>query len=258
MQSKLKKHLEDPDEIENGQPAQQRKVRTLSAETRMKISRSRKGQIPSAETKMRMSRAKKGKPHSEETKLLIAQARKGTTHSEETKMRISRALTGRTTSAETKKKQSIAAKKRTWSQAVKDKMSKSRKGKPQTLQWRMRRSKAKMGVKHTEERKLKQSASMKEYWRKKKAAQQATESSENQRALQINEKVDPLVMEKALLELAEVKRHISEWLREWYRNHDPSEKPTLDDAAEASPFVYECFVRYLALIDFVRSRDQQD
>jgi len=92
------------------------KGKTLSEETKAKMSAARKGRPgkpQSEETKAKKSAALKGRPRSDETKAKISEASKGRTHSEETKAKIGAARKGRpgkTRSEETKAKMSAARK----------------------------------------------------------------------------------------------------------------------------------------------------
>ena len=75
-------------------PPRLTKGRSMSDETRMKISQSRKGARHSEETKLKISQSKRISM-SEETKRKIAESRKGIPHSEETKLKISQAMKNR-------------------------------------------------------------------------------------------------------------------------------------------------------------------
>lgn len=97
-------------EVRKGKPSMF-KGKTLSEETKRKISEAHKG--------------KPGKPHSEETKRKISDTLKGKTHSEEAK----RKMRGRHLSEETKRKLSEAHKGKTHSEETKRKMSEARKKK---------------------------------------------------------------------------------------------------------------------------------
>lgn len=99
--------------------SQLHKGKTVSTETREKISKSRKGQKSafkgrshSAESKQKLSVAHKGKTISPETVAKILESRKHYRHTEETKQRISQGNKGKTVvvSEETKKKMSKALK----------------------------------------------------------------------------------------------------------------------------------------------------
>lgn len=149
-----------------------------------------------------------------------------------------------TNSPETRLKKSLSAKKRRWSPEVKKKMSDSHKGKKRSLECRMKIGLAHLGRTASPLARSKISAGVKAASRKKvKAKKDQRKTSQ----------VDPMVMEKAVLELGGLKREIAAWLRVWYSNHSPLTKPTLEDAAEASPEIYAAFVRYVALMDFVRN-----
>ena len=71
------------------------KGKSLSEETRNKMSESRKGKHPSEETKKKLSEAKKGKAKSEEIKKKMSEAQKGKHASKETKKKMSLQRTGR-------------------------------------------------------------------------------------------------------------------------------------------------------------------
>ena len=91
--------------------------KSLSAETRKKMSEANKGKHHSAETRKKLSEANKGKHHSEETRKKISEANKGKHLSEETRKKMSEALNGENHpffgkhhSEETRKKMSEALK----------------------------------------------------------------------------------------------------------------------------------------------------
>ena len=76
--------------------------KSLSEETRKKLSESNKGKHLSAETRQKLSEANKGKPScmkskhlSAETRQKLSEARKGKHHSEETRKKMSEALKGK-------------------------------------------------------------------------------------------------------------------------------------------------------------------
>ena len=91
--------------------------KSLSAETRKKMSEANKGKHHSAETRKKLSEANKGKHHSEETRKKLSEANKGKHLSEETRKKMSEALNGENHpffgkhhSEETRKKMSEALK----------------------------------------------------------------------------------------------------------------------------------------------------
>ena len=70
------------------------KDRTLSAETRKKMSEAHKGKQLSEETRLKMSESLKGRTFSEETHLKMSEAHKGKNHSDEARQKISMSLKG--------------------------------------------------------------------------------------------------------------------------------------------------------------------
>jgi len=83
----------------------------------------------SEETKLKISKSKKGKsngPHSKETKLKIGMGNKGKTVTKETRHKLSIANLGKTQSIETRQKMSQSSKGRIHSLVSKQKMSKSK------------------------------------------------------------------------------------------------------------------------------------
>ncbi len=124
-----------------------------SKESKLEMSKSRKGKILSEETKKRMSQALKGRKHSEETKEKIRQSNLGQKRSEEAKQKMSNAAEGRRHSEKTKKK-----------------MSDMRKGKTIKKGWKhTEEAKNKIRIsserrKHTEEVKKKIGEKSKQYW----------------------------------------------------------------------------------------------
>ena len=110
--------------------------KSLSEETKTKMSEAHKGRTPSEESRRKMSDARKGKTHTEETRRKISEANKdknhpnyGKTLSEETKRKMGDARKGRTHSEETKRKLSEAKKGKNPSEETKTKMSEAQKGK---------------------------------------------------------------------------------------------------------------------------------
>lgn len=105
--------------------------KSLSLETKLKMSLARTGRTASQETKLKMSMAAKGKPKSEEAKKNMREARLGKKHSEETKLKVGAASRGRNIgriiSEETRKKLKEARSKRTpCSEETRQKMRNSR------------------------------------------------------------------------------------------------------------------------------------
>ena len=107
--------------------------KTLSDETKKKISKSNKGKIVSEEGRKNMSEAHKGNSPSLETRKKLSEANKGEKsywygkhHSEETKEKIRNAHLGLKPSEETRKKMSESQKGRTHSLESKLKMSKNK------------------------------------------------------------------------------------------------------------------------------------
>lgn len=125
------------------------KGKTLSEETRRKLSEAKKGKkrAPfSEETRKKMSEAQKGeknhfygKTHTEETRKKISEANKGRIFSEETRKKISESNKGKAYSEESRRKISEANKGRIpWnkgkqlSEEARKKMSEAKKGHPPT------------------------------------------------------------------------------------------------------------------------------
>jgi len=95
--------------------------KTLSEETKRKLSEVSKGKTLSEEHKRKLSEVNKGKTLSEEHKRKLSEVNKGKlpwnngkTHSEETKIKISETIKGKPHSEESKRKQSEAIKGRKW------------------------------------------------------------------------------------------------------------------------------------------------
>jgi hypothetical protein len=92
-----------------------RRGKTLSAETRKKISEANRGRTYSMETRKKISEANRGKTYSMEARKKMSEARRGSKRSAETRKKISEAqrgennpMFGKTLSAETRKKMSEA------------------------------------------------------------------------------------------------------------------------------------------------------
>lgn len=104
------------------------KGRTLSEETKLKLSKKR-----SEDVKRKIAKASKGRKHSEETKQKISESNKGKKRSEEIKLKLSKAkqgkLKGTHLSEDTKKKISDSLKGNKLSEETKRKISESLKGK---------------------------------------------------------------------------------------------------------------------------------
>ena len=86
--------------------------KTLSTETKRKLSEAHKGKTLSKEIRKKISKNNarywQGKTHSEETKKKISETQKGKTFSEETRKKMSESRKGKKLSEETKKKMSEA------------------------------------------------------------------------------------------------------------------------------------------------------
>ena len=131
------------------------KGKPISAETRRKISEGNKGKPISAETRRKISEAKKGKPRSEETRRKVSEAlkgKKGKPHSAETRRKMSEARRGvknanfgKTASAETRRKISEAnkgKKRKPFSDEHRRKISEANKGKKLSAETRRKISEA--------------------------------------------------------------------------------------------------------------------
>ncbi len=81
-----------------------RKGKTMSSESREKISKSLKGKSLSEETKKKLSDLNKGKKHTDEVRKKISESKKGTKLSVNHKKNISKSLIGRIVTDETRKK----------------------------------------------------------------------------------------------------------------------------------------------------------
>lgn len=102
---------------------------TLSEETKQKISLAKRGNKHPMYGKRGILSPLYGKTLSKETKLKISLAQRGKTFSKETKLKISLANKGKTLSEETKQKISLANKGRIHSEEAKRKMSLAKRGK---------------------------------------------------------------------------------------------------------------------------------
>lgn len=128
------------------------------------------------------------------------------------------------------------------------------KGRKKSVVQRLRMSQAHTGKKHSAETKEKIRQSMLRF-----RQQQAPEpdlygnikSSIEKEQPARKRAMDYFVMEKALLELSQLRRELSVWLDAWYARSD--RKPSLDEVAQLSPEVHNKFLRYIALQEFIRS-----
>jgi hypothetical protein len=102
--------------------------KTLSEETRKKMSESGKGKILSEETKRKLSEIHKGKTLSEEHRRKISEFGKGRIISEETKLKISEANKGNILTEEHKTKLSVAHKGKIHSEETRKKIGEGHKG----------------------------------------------------------------------------------------------------------------------------------
>ena len=98
--------------------------KSLSEETKIKLSEAHKGKTLSEETKRKMSESRKGRIVSEETRKKQSESNKGKTRSEESRKKMSESQKGRIVSEETRKKLRGIPR----SQEVKDKISEAKKG----------------------------------------------------------------------------------------------------------------------------------
>ena len=89
------------------------RCKTMSEETRSRMSEAKIGKKLSIETRRKLSEVRKGRKHSEETRRKIGEAHKGKARSEETCRKISEAKKGKTLSEETCRKISEAHKGKT-------------------------------------------------------------------------------------------------------------------------------------------------
>jgi hypothetical protein len=149
-----------------------------SKETKIKMSEVRKGEknhnygkTLSDETKRKLSEVNKGKTHSEEHKRNISEAHKGRTHSEETRRKLSDAHKGKTLSDETKRKLSEANKGenhhmygKTHSEETRRKMSETRKGKTFSEEHKRKLSEGKKNPSEETKRKLSEANKGKKWW----------------------------------------------------------------------------------------------
>jgi hypothetical protein len=111
------------------------------------------GVIVSGETKLKMSKARKGKSFSEDHKRKISEAKKQQT--EETRKKISQANSGKKRSEEQRKLMSERVKGRKHSEETKKKMSEKRKGRVLSEETKQKIREALSGVKRSEETKKK-------------------------------------------------------------------------------------------------------
>ena len=86
----------------NGKPSDESRQKMSEAQTGEK--NHNYGKTMSDESRQKLSKSHCGKTHTEETKQMMSEAHCGKTHTEETKQKLSRSLTGRTLSDETKQK----------------------------------------------------------------------------------------------------------------------------------------------------------
>ena len=101
--------------------------RTVSEETRNKLSKASKGRKHSEETRKKMSESAKGRKHSEEAKMKVSRANKGKTISEENRKKISELHKGKVVSEETRQKLAKAQTGKKYSEESRKKMSESHK-----------------------------------------------------------------------------------------------------------------------------------
>jgi len=104
--------------------------RTLTEETKRKMSEAKKGKKRTEETKRKISNAHKGKKFSSEHKKKISDAGKKRNHSKETKQKMSASKIGSTLSDNHKKRISDSHIGLKHSEKTKQKMSRARKGIP--------------------------------------------------------------------------------------------------------------------------------
>ena len=149
-----------------------------SEETKIKMSEARKGEknhnygkTLSDETKRKLSEVNKGKTHSEEHKRNISEAHKGRTHSEETRRKLSDVHKGKTLSDETKRKLSEANKGenhhmygKTHSEETRRKMSETRKGKTFSEEHKRKLSEGKKNPSEETRRKLSEVNKGRRWW----------------------------------------------------------------------------------------------
>lgn len=127
------------------------------------------------------------------------------------------------------------------------------KGRKKSLLHRLRLSKAHTGKKHSPEtrEKIRQGVIRA---KRKKTSIDVLDDLKN--ALVEEKKVrsrsvDYFVLEKAVLELSQLRREVSFWLESWYAQNE--RKPSLEEVSRLSPEVHNKFLRYIALQEFIRS-----
>eukprot|EP00803_Ostreobium_quekettii_P000869 evm.model.scf_84.7 EVM.evm.TU.scf_84.7 scf_84:96485-97390(+) len=201
------------------------------------------------ERKISLAMRGKKKARGEEARVLSAEARAkmsakrrgrkpnlGGRHTAAAKAAISAANTGLVRSEETRAKLSAALKGRRHSLATRAKMSASH-----------------VGVKYDAATLAKKSASLRAFHARNRGGSDARRDRPK-RAPRPREPPDAFVLERALLEVASLRREVMDWMALWAMDHDT--KPNLGDMLEASPETHAKFMRFLALRDFVREGDR--
>ena len=131
--------------------------KTLSKETRKKISNANRGMIRSMATRKKMSESGRGRIFSAEHKGKISKALLGKVKSKETCKRISDSHKGKVISPEHRKKLSESGKGKIISIETRKKISRANKGKIRSVKARENISRSKIGTIQTKEHRLKNS-----------------------------------------------------------------------------------------------------
>ena len=144
----------------------------------------------------------------------------------------------------------------------KEKRTHGLKGKRKSVLHRLRISQGRTGKRHSPETREKIRQSMLKFRRSQKQPPQQQREPSRQEIFsglkppskgkgRRNRVMDDFVMEKAVLEMSQLRKEVAVWLDGWYAHHE--HKPSLDDVAQFSPEIHNKFLRYIALQEFIRS-----
>ena len=144
----------------------------------------------------------------------------------------------------------------------KEKRTHGLKGKRKSVLHRLRISQGRTGKRHSPETREKIRQSMLKFRRSQKQPPQQQREPSRQEIFsglkppskgkgRRNRVMDDFVMEKAVLEMSQLRKEVAVWLDGWYAHQE--HKPSLDDVAQFSPEIHNKFLRYIALQEFIRS-----
>lgn len=146
--------------------------KSLSSETKEKLSEVMKGRKKSPEAVAKVAAALRGRKLSPETRARMSQAKKGKKRDPEVGKKVSEALKGKPLSEETKAKMAAARVGRKLSPEHVEKVAAANRGQKRTLETRARISKGRKGKgssKLSEEHRASIASGVKAYWQRKRA-----------------------------------------------------------------------------------------